>query len=272
MGGFHLISFQICSHFSVDRNRYDSQVNVVKMRRIVGPLKKYFLLTLVFAVVLLFYFQLKEGDSFWRKTKGTDIVTNKSPQPTIHIKPIRSSAIASAATREQSPEKNEEVYEVDEIDGSITDSPDAKSWYFKKGVKYPTPQTKEKRVLKLYQAEDPHSDRIINQLMYVPPNYDEIQEAGKLKVIYVANGLGSWNVKRGRDEFLKSKCPVDMCSITAAREKAPTADLIMYKDRIIPLGLKRNPNQLHLLYMLECPYHTPSFHTVDAINWTATYR
>lgn len=108
--------------------------------------------------------------------------------------------------------------------------------------------------------------------MYVPPNYEEIQETGKVKTIYVANGLGTWNVKRGRDEFLKSKCPVDMCSITAAREKAATADLIMYKDRIIPLGLKRNPNQLHLLYMLECPYHTPSFHAIDAINWTATYR
>lgn len=249
-------------------------MNVLKMRRILGPLKKYFLLTLVFAVVLLFLFQLKEGDSFWKKIKGSELVTNTNnhkPLPTIDIKPLRSSAIAVPA-REQSPERNEEAYEVDEIDGSITDSPDTKSWYFKKGVKYPTAQSKDKRILKLYQAEDPHSDRIVNQLMYVPPNYDEIQEAGKLKVIYVANGLGTWNVKRGRDEFLKSKCPVDMCFITAARDKATSADLIMYKDRLIPLGLKRNPNQLHLLYMLECPYHTPSFHTIDAINWTATYR
>lgn len=245
------------------------------MRRILGPLKKYFLLTLVFAVVLLFLFQLKGGDSFWRKIKGNEVVTtnNNKPIPTIDIKPLRSSVISSAASaREQSPEKNDEVYEADEIDGSITDAPGTKSYYFKKGVKYPIPQTKGKRVLKLYHAEDPHSDRIINQLMYVPQNYDEIQESGKLKVIYVANGYGTWNVKRGRDEFLKSKCPVDMCSITAAREKAPSADLIMYKDRMIPLGLKRNPNQLHMLYMLECPYHTPSFHTVDGINWTATYR
>lgn len=245
------------------------------MRRIIGPLKKYFLLTLVFAVVLLFLFQLKGGESFWRKYKSSEVVTtNTKPIPTIDIKPIRSSAIASVSVREQSPERNDDVYEVDEIDGSITDSPGTKSWYFKKGVKYPTAQTKDgsKRVLKLYQAEDPHSDRIINQLMYVPPNYEEIQESGKLKVIYLANGLGTWSVKRGRDEFLKSKCPVDMCSITAVREKAPSADLIMYKDRMIPLGLKRNPDQLHLLYMLECPYHTPSFHTVDGINWTATYR
>lgn len=40
-------------------------------------------------------------------------------------------------------------------------------------------------------------DRITNQLMFVPPNYEEIKNEGRLKTILLYNGLGPWNVKQG---------------------------------------------------------------------------
>jgi hypothetical protein len=33
--------------------------------------------------------------------------------------------------------------------------------------------------------------------MFVPPNYEEFKNEGKLKTILLYNGLGPWNVKQG---------------------------------------------------------------------------
>lgn len=73
--------------------------------------------------------------------------------------------------------------------------------------------------------------------MFVPPRYEEIRKSGKLKTILLYNGLGPWNVKPGRSVFIQSKCPVDTCTITPDRDKAKTADLILYKDHFIPTGI-----------------------------------
>ncbi|XP_037822771.1 LOW QUALITY PROTEIN: glycoprotein 3-alpha-L-fucosyltransferase A-like [Lucilia sericata] len=161
--------------------------------------------------------------------------------------------------------------------------PVSKSWFFKNGEYYPKPAKVHKKKRgkkahlqgsKLFPYQDPHNDRIVNQLMYVPPNYEEIKTSGKLKTILLYNGLGPWNVKAGRDVFLRSKCPVDTCSITASRDQANTADMILYKDHYIPTGIRRpaNSKQVTMLYYLECPYHTQNVKVPDAINWTATYR
>lgn len=126
----------------------------------------------------------------------------------------------------------------------------------------------------LFPYQNPHSDRIVNQLMYVPPNYEKVRASGRLKIILLYNGLGPWNVKQGRDVFLRSKCPVDTCELTSNRGLADKADMILYKDHFIPTGLGRpaNPQQVSMLYYLECPYHTQNVKVPDAINWTATYR
>lgn len=78
----------------------------------------------------------------------------------------------------------------------------------------------------------------------------------------------------GRDVFRRSKCPVDTCQITAARDRSISADLILYKDHFIPTGIRSplNPKQITMLYYLECPYHTQNVKVPDGINWTATYR
>lgn len=108
--------------------------------------------------------------------------------------------------------------------------------------------------------------------MFVPPNYDETLKSRKHKTILLYNGLGPWNVKQGRETFTSLKCPVYTCNLTANREAAHTADLVLYKDYFIPTGVARPPKQLFMLYFLECPYHTQHVKFPDAFNWTSTYR
>jgi hypothetical protein len=75
-------------------------------------------------------------------------------------------------------------------------------WYFTNGERYPKParinKKTKKRLAKLIPSEDVRGDRITNQLMYVPPNYEEIKNEGRMKTILLYNGLGPWNVKQGR--------------------------------------------------------------------------
>lgn len=132
---------------------------------------------------------------------------------------------------------------------------DGRPWYFSNGDKYPNVARVNKktnrRIAKLFPHED-RRDRITNQLMFVPPNYEEIQTSGKLKTILLYNGLGTWNVKAGRSLFLQSKCPVDTCSITPNRENAKTADLILYKDHYIPTG--KRPILLLMINKTTIPF------------------
>jgi hypothetical protein len=78
----------------------------------------------------------------------------------------------------------------------------SRPWYFTNGERYPKAarinKKTGKRLAKLTPAEDIRSDRITNQLMFVPPNYEEIRNEGRLKTILLYNGLGPWNVKQGK--------------------------------------------------------------------------
>lgn len=88
-----------------------------------------------------------------------------------------------------------------------TDSPipfgvtQQKPWYFSGGKRYPVEAKRKrkthKRLAKLLPYEDQWTDRITNQLMFVPPNYEDIKTSGHLKTILLFNGLGPWNVKQG---------------------------------------------------------------------------
>lgn len=157
-----------------------------------------------------------------------------------------------------------------------TQQSNSKPWYFVGGKRYPKPAKKSRkthrRIAKLQPAEALWQDRITNQLMFVPPNYERIKESGKLKTILLYNGLGPWNIKQGRDVFLNLKCPVNTCKVTANRDLASRADLILYKDYFLPTGIPRPSKQIYMLYFLECPYHTQHIKFPDVFNWTSTYR
>lgn len=74
-------------------------------------------------------------------------------------------------------------------------------WYFTNGIRYPKPvrvsKKTKRRLAKLMPYEDTRSDRITNQLMFVPNNYEDLKAKGKYKTILLYNGLGTWNVKEG---------------------------------------------------------------------------
>lgn len=149
-------------------------------------------------------------------------------------------------------------------------------WYFAKGERYPRSAVRhrktKRRVARLFPQEDPHSDRITNQLMFVPPHYDQARAESRNKVVLLYNGLNQWNVRGGREVFVGNKCPVDTCTLTDNRELAAKADMVLYKDHYMSPGVRRSLNQVYMIYFLECPYHTQNAPLADVFNWTATYR
>ncbi|XP_050680289.1 glycoprotein 3-alpha-L-fucosyltransferase A-like [Leptidea sinapis] len=123
---------------------------------------------------------------------------------------------------------------------------------------------------KIFPEDSPGDDRITEQLLYTLPEDEDIP----VKKILLPNGLSTWGVSGGRTEFLRNKCPVDRCTLTGDTREAASADAILFKDHHTPLNINRSPNQIWILYYLECPYHTASLRaaSLDVFNWTATYR
>lgn len=76
-------------------------------------------------------------------------------------------------------------------------------WYFQNGTKYPKPAkvnaTTKERIAKLMPSEDA-GDRIEEQLMFVPPNYEQVKQGKKIKTILVYKGLHTWHFKTGLTE------------------------------------------------------------------------
>ncbi|XP_017019592.1 glycoprotein 3-alpha-L-fucosyltransferase A [Drosophila kikkawai] len=269
------------------------------MRRPKISLKKYFYFTLICALLLIFGFNIKEHEIWKTRTPRSALITTQqqlhqlqsldeehtlatstTPPPAAAATLVPESSANLVEEPEQAELQDEGDLEESEADRQ-QESTLAKPWFFKNGEYYPKPaktysnrKARKRHAPRLLPHQDPHSDRITNQLMYVPHNYEQIKESGKLKTILLFNGLGPWNVKKGRDVFLKAKCPVDTCELTANRDLVSTADMILYKDHYIPTGIRRpsNSKQVSMLYYLECPYHTQNVKVPDAINWTATYR
>ena len=135
---------------------------------------------------------------------------------------------------------------------------EGRPWYMSGGTRWPLPAAKSRksgrRIAVLWPHEDPGSDRITNQLMFVPPTSSAGESNGqRLKKILIYNGLGSWApLKPGRDVFTQARCPVDTCTITSEKAQAADADAILYKDHFVNPGHPRPPRQvkdLHFLYV-----------------------
>lgn len=123
------------------------------------------------------------------------------------------------------------------------------------------------------------NDRIVNQLMFIPKDYDEndFVPIGKkaLKKILIAHKKGWNDLPLGRAQFLKDKCPVNACFILSNSKLIDHADAVIFKDRFSWPKLGRTSSkQLWILFLLESPHNTQSFSSLPAnvFNWTATYR
>jgi len=182
----------------------------------------------------------------------------------------------------------EEIQPKKKLDGTVLDPSDHsipdlahRPWYMKNGEIRPT-QCKVsdetgQRIAKVLPNEAPEEDRIPEQLMYVPPEgfIPENMEDSEapLKTILMWNGLGSWGgLRPGRGVFLKEKCPVSSCVISSNRIDGAKADLVVFKDHFTMPSFSRPPEQLWMLYLLECPLHTQMFKQKYVFNWTSTYR
>lgn len=140
---------------------------------------------------------------------------------------------------------------------------DEKPWYFKDGKRYPEPATISNvtgiRNAKLLPYEDIGNDRILNQLMFVPPNYDLIKKSGKFKTILLYNAPNWWEYSEGDDLFKNLECPVDTCQITLDKNKRRTADMVLFHDHYVHANIKRKSHQIYAISHSESPFHTVPF-------------
>lgn len=167
-----------------------------------------------------------------------------------------------------------------------TDQTVLKLWFMKGGGVRPQPA--EENAKPILWPEQDSSDRIVEQLMYVPPNYttsfnfsssstalsSSLNPKQKIKKILLYFGKGGWNdLPLGRTVFMRDKCPVNTCELTTALKDAEEADALFFKDRFLWPFYKRRPHQVWILFLLECPLHTQAFKNLkNVFNWTATYR
>ncbi|XP_022231071.2 glycoprotein 3-alpha-L-fucosyltransferase A-like [Drosophila obscura] len=144
------------------------------------------------------------------------------------------------------------------------------AWYFS-NTEYNSRPPMANRIDKehrLLPSQVDKSDRIVNQLMYVPQSYHRIVESGQLKTILLVHGLRQWNVKRGRDIFRIAKCPVHTCELTDDMQMASTADMMLHKEKFKPTGkVPKNSKQINMLFSMATYVPVP-----DGVNWTATHR
>ena len=129
-------------------------------------------------------------------------------------------------------------------------------WYMFGGTQWPLPPAKSpksgRRMALLWPEEDPGSDRITNQLMFVPPSQSASKSSSqRLKKILMYYGLGSWfPLKPGRDMFREARCSVDTCNITLDQTQTKDADAIVYHHRFAQPFHPRPPRQVRILHLL----------------------
>lgn len=130
------------------------------------------------------------------------------------------------------------------------------SWFLQNGSRVPDPPSilNGKRNAKLLPFEDPGNDRIINQMMFVPPNYNSSREPQNSKTILLFNGIAIWwpNPPYPLKDL---KCPVHTCRLTIDRAERNTADLVLFWSSEAS-NEPRPLNQIYAYYDIEPPFLT----------------
>ncbi|KAL3217915.1 hypothetical protein MRX96_050908 [Rhipicephalus microplus] len=169
----------------------------------------------------------------------------------------------------------------EEADHRHDDPPSSQSshklpWFFTNGTEWPRPTSKLSRLGNVWpDPRSPHDDRIVSQLMYLPPGYKGQPKSinSSMKTILLD---GSWyDFLGGQALFLRDRCPVDKCRVykgIASSNDALSADAIIFKDGYGSGPKKRRGNQLWILYLLENPLHSFIGEHSSGIDLTATYR
>lgn len=96
--------------------------------------------------------------------------------------------------------------------------------------------------LHVWPKEQNDGDRIEEQLMFVPSNYE--YENTTMKKILLFNGFLYWTVSEGQSEFLLNNCPVDRCIITIESNESSNVDAILFRDHFSHPGHKKPDKQV----------------------------
>lgn len=159
----------------------------------------------------------------------------------------------------------------------VFDSTFFRPWYFHDGERRPPTARRvrktQRRLARIFPAEDAFIDRITNQLMYVPPDYADVVNSGKYKTILLYDGLESWGIEKdGNFTFEQNECPVYTCNITVDRTYADRADMVLFRDHYEPLNVTRSSEQIYALHWRQSPPYANLSVYHHVFNWTATYR
>lgn len=105
------------------------------------------------------------------------------------------------------------------------------------------------RTSQIWPKEQKDGDRIEDQLMFVPPNYQYDEEP--MKTILLYNGLSNWMVADGQNAFISNQCPVNRCKITTKKSEAPDVDAILFRDHFSHPGHRKTDKQVRLTRLLQ---------------------
>lgn len=120
-------------------------------------------------------------------------------------------------------------------------------------------------------------DRIVKQLAFTAPALEKEKQSGlavKKKLIFAHGGVGGWSVQGGTHRFQEDNCLVQDCELIDDAVRLNEADVVLFKHMPYdPKTIGRPLGQIWMLFLLESPYHTPSFSALTHVfNWTSTYR
>lgn len=98
------------------------------------------------------------------------------------------------------------------------------------------------RTVQIWPKEQRNGDRVEDQLMFVPHNYQYEDEPMKKILLY--NGLSNWMVEDGQNVFIKKECPVNRCTLTTKKSEAPDVDAILFRDHFSHPGHRKTGRQV----------------------------
>jgi len=154
---------------------------------------------------------------------------------------------------------------VSNVNENVTDEDEkGRPWFMVGGTRRPLPARKipksGRRMALLWPEEDHGSDRITNQLTFVPPSQSAGKSRGqRLKKILIYYGLGSWfPLKPCRVMLREARCPVDTCTITLDQKQTADADAIVFHHYFAQPRHPRPPNQVRLLQLMYSRFSTES--------------
>lgn len=102
------------------------------------------------------------------------------------------------------------------------------------------------RISRLWPEEKKGGDRVEEQLMFIPPNYQ--YENAPLKTILLYNGISNWMVDEGQSEFFSNDCPVNRCTISTKTKLIYSMDAILFReefyDPLSETGRQRSSKQV----------------------------